>query len=158
MQFIESCGLHNITDHSLLHHSKDASDYCKCYALHLDTQNVKTEEIAERFQSKWSGWMNAENQKGKGFICIKPFLHTQKEVIYGSNIKHMELRISILQDNKRSDLYYFILLINYNSTSGKYLFWPLSVLLKLYFRARIKRLLRHPVPPNRLLRINKILG
>ena len=72
MQSIESCDWYNLTEHSFLHSSIDASDYCKCYALHLETQNVKTEEIAKRIHSLWPGWINKTNQKGKGFIHIKP--------------------------------------------------------------------------------------
>jgi len=140
MQSIESCDLTTITDHSLLHHSTNVSDYCICYALYLNTENGKTEEIAEIIQSLWSRWMNNKTQKLKGFINVKPFLQTKKEVIYGSNTKHMELRISILRDSNRHNVFYFILLINYNSILVQYLFWPVSVILKVYFRAWIKGL------------------
>jgi len=140
MHSIKNCDWHHIMDHSLLHNSKDVSDYCKCYALYLDKQNGKTEEIAERFQSQWSGWMKSITQKEKGFIHIKPFLQTKKEVIYGSNTKYMELRVSILQDSKHRNVFYFILLINYNTILGKYIFWPVTVLFNLYFKGRIKKL------------------
>ena len=146
MHSIRRCDWDNITEHSLLRHFRDVSDYCKCYALHLKTKNGKTEEIARRVQSQCSGWINTANQKGKGFIYIKPFLHTKKEAIYGSNAKHLEWRLSILQDKKYKYIFYFILLINYNSTLDKFIFWPVQVLLKLLLKTRIKKLLDHFVP------------
>lgn len=138
---------HDITKHSLLHHSIDMSDFCKYYAIHRKISNDRIDEIVQEILSLWLGWTNSNNKKGKGFIHIKPFLHTKKETIYGSNTKHLEWRISILQDKKHSYIFYFILLINYNSTLDKFLFWPVSVLLRLSFIIRIKKLLSHTILP-----------
>ncbi len=139
MQSFKYCDWHDITHHSLLHRFMDISDYCKCYAIHRKISNDRIGEIAKEILSVWSGWINGNNKKGKGFIHLKPFLNTKKETIYGSNTKHFEWRISILRDEKHSYIFYFILLINYNSTLDKFLFWPVSVFLRLYFVARIKK-------------------
>jgi len=144
MHNVKKCQWNNILKQSLLHHSKRLNDYCKCYLLHFHTGNGSLAEIIGKIKFQWPGCMDYASQNRKGFIQIKPFLQTKNEVIYGNNSKYLEWRISILHDKKHFDTFYFILLISYNSESGRYIHWPLSLLLKWYFKTRIKKLLRHP--------------
>ena len=143
MQFIRNCNVNEIAQHSLLHHSKDVSDYCKCYAIQLRKGQDKIKDVTEKIQSLYQGQINTSNKKGKGFINIKPFLFTENETIYGFNARYMECRFSILINNVNKSHFHLLILINYTSKLSKYIFWPAGLAVRAYLIFNINKAIRH---------------
>ncbi|MEJ2542495.1 MAG: hypothetical protein P8Y99_00340 [Calditrichaceae bacterium] len=129
-----------VTEKSLLDHVKEVSDDCKCYEFYLKTGQGRIEDILEKVLSGRSEKTNMVNIV-RGFIQLKPFLDTEKEVIFGFNARYMECRCSIFKNTQSKFAFYLLILFNYNSKIIKYLFWPFGLSIRYYIIFRLKRAL-----------------
>ncbi|MEJ2635617.1 MAG: hypothetical protein P8184_10025 [Calditrichia bacterium] len=102
-------------------------------------------QIAEKFKSALPGWIYRLCEQDAGTVWTKPLLDKPGETILGANLKHLEWRISMLQDQLHPERFHFSLLINFNTFWAKCRFWPIRVIGNRVFIATLRKL-AYPAP------------
>jgi len=134
--------VHTVPECSHLYHAGEINDYCWCYAVHIHSGDVNIDKVSESFFSIAPKWFHRLLRGGPGQTAPGPLLKRNDEVIFGANLKRMELRVSILEDAAHSDLFHFTLLINFNTIIGKCCFRPFGIISAYLFKTTLKNLER----------------
>jgi len=128
--------LNNIPEHSLLYNCAEKNDYSRCIKLHLPFSTINVSSVSANLKSAFPKWLY--KLIGKNFSM--PLKRNSGELIFGANLKHLEWRISILQDRLDNECFNFLVIINYNNNILKYLLWPLNLILTMIFKNALKNL------------------
>jgi hypothetical protein len=130
--------VNQIPEYSVLHRTRQMSDYCKCYVLHLNKKTI--DEVMDNFQSITPAWLDHLFKGASRNTALKLLLKRENEIVLGSNLKHTELRISILRDHVHNNAFHFTVLMNFSTGWRRFFYWPFRILCCFNIKTILKNL------------------
>jgi hypothetical protein len=113
--------------------SREIYDFGRCYVLHLPSRNACMENVVHFFQAAIPKWIGRLLEM-KGEFPLIMLLKYENEIILGTNLQHLEIRIKIMHSDKNIDEFYFALIINSYTLRGHCHLMVLKILYLSIFK------------------------
>jgi len=142
--------LTTIPENSVIASGFGKIDYCDTYRVVKETNDTAKEIATKIFkQSKWEKCLFSIRDSIVGIFGLKtskeiikgqfPIVEQhENEIVFGENDKHLDVRVSVLNDRENSFIY-LTTIVHFNNFFGRLYFLPVKPFHKILVKSGFKR-------------------